>query len=267
MLLGVAARGQTAQPEVTARRIEARLKAAPFLLLRGMYDGNKLAFDAQGNLVGTARELPFSLSAISVDNVWLNAAQLEIQGVRAGLEFSNPKHAGPTTVREERIGRQDEVDIVIAREDGPSGNLDAALNNVFAFGFDDSSVQNAPEFWKGWLLAYLHPSDAADRGLLKDAADPNEFNAPGVKPPGLLRAPDPEFSAEAKARRYSGTVVVSLVVDTSGNPEKIAIVQPVGMGLDEMAVVAVSRYKFAPATRDGQPFDAAIDIEVSFKAY
>lgn len=37
------------------------------------------------------------------------------------------------------------------------------------------------------------------------------------------------------------------------------------MGLDEQAVAAVSNYRFAPATKDGQPVPVEIFINVNFQ--
>jgi outer membrane biosynthesis protein TonB len=42
----------------------------------------------------------------------------------------------------------------------------------------------------------------------------------GVTPPKLVFAPDPEFTAEARRKRLQGVVVVSLTVDTAGNPQE-----------------------------------------------
>jgi TonB family protein len=45
------------------------------------------------------------------------------------------------------------------------------------------------------------------------------------------------------------------------------VVQGVGYGLDEKAVEAVSRWKFTPALKDGQPIEKEISVEVSFHLY
>jgi TonB family protein len=59
--------------------------------------------------------------------------------------------------------------------------------------------------------------------------------------------------------------VVSAVVDTTGGTRDVAIMQPLGMGLDEQAVVAVKQWHFTPATLDGQPVPAKVNIEVNFR--
>jgi periplasmic protein TonB len=89
----------------------------------------------------------------------------------------------------------------------------------------------------------------------------------GVSAPQLVFAPDPEFSDEARRAKYQGVCVVSLIVDTQGNPQRVQVVRHLGMGLDEKAVEAVKQYKFKPATLQGKPVPVEVNIEVNFRIY
>lgn len=89
----------------------------------------------------------------------------------------------------------------------------------------------------------------------------------GVLAPQLIYGPDPEFSDEARKAKYQGVVVVNLIVDASGNPQRIRVIRPLGMGLDEKAVEAVRQYKFKPAMLQGKPVPVEINIEVNFHIY
>jgi periplasmic protein TonB len=89
----------------------------------------------------------------------------------------------------------------------------------------------------------------------------------GVSAPQLIFSPDPEFSDEARRAKYQGVCVVSLVVDAQGNPQRVAVVRHLGMGLDEKAVEAVKQYKFKPATLQGKPVPVEVNIEVNFRIY
>lgn len=62
-----------------------------------------------------------------------------------------------------------------------------------------------------------------------------------VSPPKPTHAPDPQYSQEALNAHYQGTVVLWLVVDEQGLPQKIKVQRPLGMGLDEEAVKAVKQ--------------------------
>lgn len=89
----------------------------------------------------------------------------------------------------------------------------------------------------------------------------------GVSNPVLVYAPDPEFSDEARRAKYQGVCVVGLIVDAQGNPQRVRIVRPLGMGLDEKALEAVRQYKFKPAIYNGKPVPVEINIEVNFRIY
>jgi TonB family protein len=89
----------------------------------------------------------------------------------------------------------------------------------------------------------------------------------GVAAPQLIFAPDPEFSDEARRAKFQGVCVVSLIVDTQGNPQRVQVVRHLGMGLDQKAVEAVRHYRFKPATLQGKPVAVEVNIEVNFRIY
>jgi TonB family protein len=88
-----------------------------------------------------------------------------------------------------------------------------------------------------------------------------------VLPPRLLKAKEPEFSPQARAGRFSGVVLVDLIVDRNGAPQDVHVIHGVGMGLDENAVEAVKNYVFAPATLDGKAVPVEMHVEVNFQVF
>ena len=64
-----------------------------------------------------------------------------------------------------------------------------------------------------------------------------------------------------------GRVVLWIIVNTQGMPEQIKIKKSLDPGLDQSAVESVSHWRFAPATKDGQPVAAMINVEVNFRLY
>ncbi len=92
------------------------------------------------------------------------------------------------------------------------------------------------------------------------------FRAGGeVSSPVLISKVEPEYSEEARKAKYSGTVLLSVVVDEHGVPQDIHVVRPLGLGLDEKAVEAVQRWRFRPGIRNGKPVRVRATIEVSFR--
>jgi protein TonB len=89
----------------------------------------------------------------------------------------------------------------------------------------------------------------------------------GVRPPSVIYQVDPEFSEEARKAKFSGNVLVELIVDENGLPSHVRVARGVGMGLDEKAVEAVRQYKFKPATKDGKPVKVELTVEVNFQIF
>jgi len=86
----------------------------------------------------------------------------------------------------------------------------------------------------------------------------------GVVAPKVLYQVDPEFSEEARRAKHYGTVILVVDVDTSGRAVNFRIAKSLGLGLDEKAVEAVSRWRFRPAQKDGKPVVVPATIEVNF---
>lgn len=87
----------------------------------------------------------------------------------------------------------------------------------------------------------------------------------GVSAPQVLKKVEPEYSEEARKAKYSGTVVIQLVVDAAGRPRDIKVVRSLGLGLDEQAIDAVKKWVFRPGMRNGQPVATIANIEVYFR--
>lgn len=86
----------------------------------------------------------------------------------------------------------------------------------------------------------------------------------GVTQPIPIVTPEAEFSDEARRAKYQGVCMVSVIVDTEGNPRNPHVIQPLGMGLDEKALAAVQGYRFKPARKDGKPVPVIITVAVNF---
>ncbi len=87
----------------------------------------------------------------------------------------------------------------------------------------------------------------------------------GVTAPTLLFKVEPEYSEEARKAKYQGTVTLYVEVDPSGRATNIRVVHSLGLGLDEKAIEAVRKWKFAPGKKDGKPVTVAARVDVSFR--
>jgi TonB family protein len=57
------------------------------------------------------------------------------------------------------------------------------------------------------------------------------------------------------------------VIGADGKPGEIAVARPIGFGLDENAVTAIRKAKFAPAIKNGQPVPVMLDLVVQFRIF
>ena len=102
--------------------------------------------------------------------------------------------------------------------------------------------------------------------LLNDPQKAAAFPASGdVAAPSLISKVEPEYSKEAREKKLSGNVLLSIIVGADGVPRDIKVVSPLGSGLDEKAIEAVSKWRFKPGTKSGVSVPVQAQVEVSFK--
>jgi TonB family protein len=87
----------------------------------------------------------------------------------------------------------------------------------------------------------------------------------GVTQPSVIFHKNPEYTEEARQAKYSGSVLLSLVVDKDGFARDIHVIRALGMGLDEKAIQALQQWRFKPGMKDGQPVNVRATIEINFK--
>jgi TonB family protein len=87
----------------------------------------------------------------------------------------------------------------------------------------------------------------------------------GVLAPTVLTKVEPTYSKTAVKFHAVGTVLVSLIVLPDGTSRDFRVVKPMGYGLDEKAMEAVSKWQFRPGTKDGKPLAVKVTIEVNFR--
>ena len=87
----------------------------------------------------------------------------------------------------------------------------------------------------------------------------------GVTSPSVTYKVQPSYTPEAKEAKIQGTVVITAVVNSLGRAEDIKVTRSLDPGLDVNAIGAVSQWLFKPGTKDGQPVDVAVMIEINFK--
>ncbi|HJX82999.1 MAG TPA: energy transducer TonB, partial [Candidatus Angelobacter sp.] len=159
------------------------------------------------------------------------------------------------------------------------------LGRVFALSKTDL-LDSLPEFWHGYIRDNFEYGTDNPQGLDKSSS--------GVKPdrittgttdqeqnssevlrcckkdvtaPKPASTPEPEFSEAARYEKFTGVLVLEIVIDKDGTIAHVKIVKPLGLGLDESAVKSVKKWRFIPGAKEGQPVALQMNIEVSFNLY
>jgi TonB family protein len=88
----------------------------------------------------------------------------------------------------------------------------------------------------------------------------------GVTVPACVYCPSPNFTDEARAAKFSGSVVLQVVVSADGRAENISVVRKAGYGLEQSAIETVKKWQFRPAKDpNGNPVATLVPIEVTFR--
>lgn len=88
-----------------------------------------------------------------------------------------------------------------------------------------------------------------------------------IRRPIPIFKPDPAYPERARLSRLSGTLKMWVVVDGEGNVINTTITNPLGLGLDAVALETVRTWKFQPATRYGTPVTVKVEVVVSFRQF
>lgn len=81
----------------------------------------------------------------------------------------------------------------------------------------------------------------------------------------ILYKPQPQYTAEGKADKIQGEVVLQVIFKADGEVQIIRVLQGLGHGLDENAEAAARQIKFTPAKQDGQPVDFPANVRIDFE--
>jgi TonB family protein len=83
--------------------------------------------------------------------------------------------------------------------------------------------------------------------------------------PRLIHKVEPEYTEEARNARLQGTVWLKVEITPEGKATNIKVLHALGMGLDEKAVECVTKWRFKPGMKDGQPVTVEAQTEVNFR--
>jgi TonB family protein len=240
--------------------LEQKLRAeyvGKTLLIRHFYSGSELRYDAQGQLVKGGPPEPWTVAYCEINDLRLKADRLEIEGKRVAVAFTESEELRRAYISKQKI-----------RADLPpsAGEASAqqALQRIFMLS-TESLLPYVPQFWHSFLSRrpWVAGTTPPAHGTVEPSAEPEV--PPGVTPPRTLHAPEPKYPLVARQAAYEGTTKLQAVINDQGLVQELSILKPAGFGLDEEAVAAITRWRFEPAKRDGQPIEVETTIVVNFR--
>jgi len=92
-----------------------------------------------------------------------------------------------------------------------------------------------------------------------------KVQAPVSTPIVVVAKPLPQYTAEAKQLKIEGDVTLEVRFTASGQVQVLRVVNGLGHGLDQQAMLAAEHIRFKPATKNGEPIDQVSVIHISFQ--
>ncbi len=272
------------------------------LVLRNFYAGNSLRFASNGKLLSKPVSDDWTTDGfVQIDEIKASGQSLQIRATRLQLGWF-PKSGFTVLNKRDSKGGLDkkekkshELQIQADMDTLAPQPADALLSQIFLTG-TDSFANAVPSYWKlcvhDGLLGSTKPSQAC--GFSTELLDVPSLRTPasnappssGIQgerllpllkvskiekgvdsPPHAIYSPEPPFTDAAHARRFQGTVILSLGVDERGHTKDIQITGPLGCGLDAQAVRAVEEWRFIPARKNGSDVSFQLAVELDFHLY
>ncbi|MGO9338225.1 MAG: energy transducer TonB [Terracidiphilus sp.] len=107
-------------------------------------------------------------------------------------------------------------------------------------------------------------AEAQEKAVSLPSRNPAKFR---ISAPIPLNTVEAQYTPEAKKAKINGVCLVSVIVDAHGMPQNPRVMKGLDPGLDQNALIAVGKYRFKPAIKDGTPVPVMITIEVNFRLY
>ena len=153
------------------------------------------------------------------------------------------------------VQQLDEVEVTAARIAPPKRAIPMPLPDV-------SAAIPIPSEGLGVQPEPPHPVLPRSRSLLRDETAATK----GVRTrPRYLEAMRPPYPKRAREMGWEGTVVLRVEVNTDGTVGAASVHRTSGyLTLDEAALTAVKRWRFAPPTDGAFSFATVVDVPVRF---
>jgi TonB family protein len=140
---------------------------------------------------------------------------------------------------------------------------DKGVRGVVASTGFGNGIANPPQ--GGSRQGVVQKSGFADQTVVSDAPKKKAASDSLTSQVDILSKPRPEYTAEGRALKLEGDVVIDVVFLANGSMQVSNVVSGLGHGLDEAAVQAAQQIRFKPAKRDGEAMDFPARVRIEFR--
>jgi TonB family protein len=147
-----------------------------------------------------------------------------------------------------------------------SGGRTGNRGTVASAGFGSGTAPR-DEPGKATRQPALQTASSSNAAEAAAAASPKKAarRAPPTVPVSIVSKPTPAYTAEARALKIEGEVLLNVVFTADGKVHVLNVVRGLGHGLDESAQNAARGIRFTPAMRDGKPVNSNATLHVVFQ--
>jgi len=274
MVFGAVAAG--AQSEKDLQKAFEKSVVGQQLFLRNFSVQSQVDAHWDGNAVVFDDTFVRGLTVVIVDSVKVRSDEVELSGKRYAVE-KDPGNGWKQGIEMEKVW----VDVALGKSDRLTA-FARLRDGLFFAGYDEAIAalpknhggtgprddgRLARQYGFGSTRNPPPPErvcDCADRGT---EACKGKVPTNGLTTMKMLHTAEPIFSEEARAKKISGNVMVSLVVDPTGTPQDVWIERPMGYGLDEKAAQTVLKYVFRPQSCHDQGEAVEMHVDVNFQIF
>ena len=107
-----------------------------------------------------------------------------------------------------------------------------------------------------WIVRFAALKPDAGSGH-PSAGDPSPED---LSAPAATRKVDPAYPQELMRQNVGGTVILYAIIHTDGTVGNVRVLRSVEERIDRFASVAIAKWHFQPATKNGAP----VDVEATF---
>lgn len=139
-----------------------------------------------------------------------------------------------------------------------------------------NSIRSDPKRGRRWIAVWVLACVAAT-GVAFANGDPGESEEDPAPPPAgvdgvtqPIRLPDsfaaPVYPKKARKDRVEGAVVLKVTVSKDGSVTNLKVLRSTepGYGFEDAAIEAVKQWRYTPATRDGEPVEVYVAVNLDF---